>query len=81
MSAHAPAAPPGAGPDSPLPEVPDLSVSEAARYLRCSPTFVYKLCEQGRIEHERLGNRIRFAKCWLDAYRAANHRKPAAVAQ
>ncbi len=37
-----------------------LTVAEAARRLRVSRATVYKLVAEGRLEHVRVGNQIRF---------------------
>lgn len=37
-----------------------LTVAEAARRLRVSRATVYKLVAEGRLEHVRIGNQIRF---------------------
>lgn len=83
MESNRAADPQGSGPGGSLSPVATLGVDEAASYLCCSVGLVYKLCATGQIEHQRIGNSskspIRFRKEWLDAFLAANHRKPAAV--
>jgi excisionase family DNA binding protein len=35
-----------------------LTVPEAARLLRCSPSSLYEWCRQRKVEHVRLGDRV-----------------------
>lgn len=37
-----------------------LTVKEAARALNCKPSLIYRLANQGRIPHVRLGRLLRF---------------------
>lgn len=39
-----------------LSEQGDLSVSEAAHQLRCSTHTIYRLCENGKLPHYRIGD-------------------------
>jgi excisionase family DNA binding protein len=42
-----------------------LNVEEGAAYLRVSPSLVYRLCQEGRLPHVRIGGRGRRGKVLL----------------
>jgi len=40
---------------------PLWTVDEAARFLRLSKKYIYRLVESGRLPHYKLGRRVRFS--------------------
>lgn len=47
--------------DGLTPEVPDMSVAEAADILGVSPSRVYALCRQGKLESRKVGSAVRIS--------------------
>jgi len=43
------------------PETDWLGVKDAAQRLKVSETTIYKLCDEGRLRHKRVGRQIRIA--------------------
>ena len=48
-----------------------LTLDEAAEYLRCSPSTIYRLIRQGTIPHFRVGTNYRFSGEELNKWMAA----------
>jgi excisionase family DNA binding protein len=46
-----------------------MTVTEAANELRCHPSTIYREVNGGRLNHYRIGNRIRFTREHIDHYR------------
>jgi excisionase family DNA binding protein len=44
--------------------------AEAAKELRCHRSTIYREVSRGRLNHYRVGNRIRFTQEHLDEYRS-----------
>lgn len=42
------------------------NIDQVAKYLNLSSTTVYKLCQEGKIPHSRLGKQFRFKKSAID---------------
>ena len=43
-----------------------LNLDQVAEYLELHPNTVYKLCQEGKIPHSRLGKKYRFTKSAID---------------
>jgi excisionase family DNA binding protein len=43
-----------------------LTVNEAAEYLRVSPGLIWKQIKEGKLRPVRIGDRVLFAKNYLD---------------
>lgn len=50
---------------------PYLTVSEAAHLLRVHPQVIYRMVNDGRLAHLRVGRNIRIPRAALDAETAA----------
>lgn len=52
-----------------------LNVTEAAEYLRCSKSYLYKLAERRELPHLKVGSRLLFRvdqlNRWLDSHMVA----------
>jgi excisionase family DNA binding protein len=57
-----------------LPDI--LTVPEIAHYLKLSKVMVYKLVEEGRMPHYRIGRAVRVSRDqflhWLETQKAVN---------
>jgi len=47
------------------PDTTIMNINEAAKYLKCSVSFIRKLVAAGTIPHHRLGHDLRFVACEL----------------
>ena len=43
-----------------------LNIDQVSKYLGLSPNTVYKLCQEGKIPHSKLGRQFRFKKSAID---------------
>jgi len=51
---------------------PTLTLDDVAAALRVSTKTVLKLCHTGALKFQRVGNRYRFRKSWVEAYLDSN---------
>ena len=49
-----------------------LTVPDAANELGCHPSTIYREVSCGRLNHYRVGNRIRFTREHIEEYRRSN---------
>jgi excisionase family DNA binding protein len=47
---------------------PWMTVTEAAKHIRCTTSRIYKLVEQGSLPHHREGRRLLFKRSELDSF-------------
>jgi excisionase family DNA binding protein len=52
---------------------PTLDVHEVAAILRVSTQTVFKLCHSGALKFQRVGNRYRFKRAWVETFLDADH--------
>jgi excisionase family DNA binding protein len=45
-----------------------MTITEAARYLRCNPKVLSRWVQAGRVRHGRAGRDLRFRQEWLDHF-------------
>jgi len=43
-----------------------FSIDQVAEYLDLHPNTVYKLCQEGKIPHSKMGKKYRFKKSAID---------------
>jgi excisionase family DNA binding protein len=53
-----------------------LNITEAARYLRVSKSFLYKQTSSGRMKHFKLGSACRFSEAQLNEWLRSHERIP-----
>lgn len=53
------------------------TVKDVARFLRASPSWIYKLAESDQIPHFRLGSALRFEPLAIRGWLQARQRGPA----
>lgn len=53
-----------------------MTVTQAAERLSVSNRFIYRLCQQGLLEHFKLGNRIRITDEAITTYLEAQRKRP-----